>query len=233
MNFYFIAKCIDFQALNTSHVTCEWGSRRYETTTSPHKILQDCYSAGQVYLIFSVNESKGWQGVAKMATAPAEMPDKDGWHKFKLQWDLKFPDNHRNGLPFSETVDMYISKGDETVLLNKCRNYTQIPSSLATKLIDKMKAHYQNIQLTATKPSKPALFSLEDGEKSQFKLLWEKLNEVVKTKGRILMTCPFGSQRYNLAIKNSDMDMFVVYMASTRSHLSLTAPPMTIKVWIG
>ena len=44
------------------------------------------------------------------------------------------------------------------------------------------------------------------------------------------MTCPFGSQRYNLANENSDMDMFVIYMASTRSHLSLTAPPMTIKV---
>ena len=77
MNSYFIAKCVDFQALNTSHVMCEWSSRRYETTTSRHKILQDCYSAGQVHLIFSVNESKGWQGVAKMATAPAEVPDQD------------------------------------------------------------------------------------------------------------------------------------------------------------
>ena len=230
MNFYFVAKCVDFQALNTSHITCEWGSRRYETTTSPHKILLDCHSTGQVYLIFSVNESKGWQGVAKITTAPAEVPDKDGWHKFKLHWDLKFPDNHRNGLPFSETADMCLSKGDETVLLNKCRNYTQIPLPLAAKLIDKMKAYYQSILQTTAKPSKPALFSLEDSEKSQFKLLWEKLNEVVKTKGRILMTCPFGSQRYNLANENSDMDMFVIYMASTRSHLSLTAPPMTIKV---
>ena len=232
MDFYFVAKCVDFQALNTSHVTCEWASRRYETTTSPHKILQDCYSAGQVYLIFSVNESKGWQGVAKMATAPAEISDEDGWHRFKLQWDLFFPDSHRNGLPFSETADMYLGKGDKTLLLNKCRNYTQIPSPLAVTLIDKMKAHHQSISLTAThKPSKPALFSLQENEKSQFKLLWEKLNEVVKTKGRILMTCPFGSQRYNLANENSDMDMFVVYMASTRSHLSLTPPPMTIKVW--
>ena len=30
-------------------------------------------------LLFSVNESKGWQGVAKMATAPADLPDKDAW----------------------------------------------------------------------------------------------------------------------------------------------------------
>ena len=165
-----------------------------------------------------------------MTTAPAEMPNEDGWHRFKLQWDLKFPDNHRNGLPFSETADMNLNKGGETLLLNKCRNYTQIPSPLAVELIDKMKAHYQSIVLTILKPSKPALFSLEVNEKSQFKLLWEKLNEVVKTKGRILMTCPFGSQRYNLANENSDMDMFVIYMASTRSHLSLTPPPMTIKV---
>ena len=230
MDFYFVAKCVDFQALNTGHVTCEWASRRYETTTSPHKILQDCYSTGQVYLIFSVNESKGWQGVAKMTTVPAEMPDEEGWYGFKLQWDLFFPDNHRNSLLFSETADMYLSKGEEALLLNKCRNYTQIPSPLAVKLIDKRKTHYQNILLTTLKPSKPVLFSLEENEKSQFKLLWEKLNEVVKTKGRILMTCPFGSQRYNLANENSDMDMFVIYMASTRSHLSLTAPPMTIKV---
>ena len=229
MDFYFVAKCVDFRALNTSYITCEWASRRYETT-SPHKVLQDCFSTGQVYLIFSVNESKGWQGVAKMATAPAEIPDQDGWHRFKLQWDLKFADNHRNGLPFSETADMQLNKGEEAMLLNKCRNYTQIPSPLAVQLIDKMKAHYENTMASAIKPSKPALFSLEADEKFQFKLLWEKLNEVVKTKGRILMTCPFGSQRYNLANENSDMDMFVIYMASTRSHLSLTAPPMTVKV---
>ena len=229
MNFYFVAKCVDFQALNTSHITCEWASRRYETTTSPHKILQDCYSNGKVYLIFSVNESKGWQGVALMATAPAELPDEDGWHRFKLQWELTFPDNHRNGLPFSETTDMCIRKGDETVLLNKCRNYTQIPSPVAVQLIDKMKACHQST-LLRSKPLKPALLSLKESEKSQFKLLWEKLNQVVKTKGRILMTCPFGSQRYNLANENSDMDMFVIYMASTKSHLTLTAPPMTIKV---
>ena len=117
-----------------------------------------------------------------------------------------------------------------TLFLNKCRNYSQIPSPLAVQLIDKMKAHYQSTVATAIKPYKPALFSLEANEKSQFKLLWEKLNKVVKTKGRILMTCPFGSQRYNLANENSDMDMFVIYMTSTRSHLSLTAPPMTIKV---
>ena len=127
---------------------------------------------------------------------------------------------------------MYLSKGEETVLLNRCRNYAQIPTHLAVKLIDKMKAHYQSVLLTTTKPTKPALFCLEQSEKSQFKLLWEKLNEAVKTKGRILMTCPFGSQRYNLANENSDMDMFVVYMASTRSHLSLMAPPLTIKVWL-
>ena len=113
-----------------------------------------------------------------MATAPAEMPDEEGWHRFKLEWDLFFPDNHRNGLPFTETADMYLSKGDEALLLNKCRNYTQIPSLLAVKLIDKMKAHHQNILLTTLKPSKPVLFSLEENEKSQFKLLWEKLNEV-------------------------------------------------------
>ena len=220
MDVYFVAKCVDFQALNTSHVTCEWASRRYETTASPHKILQDCYSTGQVYLIFSVNESKGWQGVAKMATAPAEMPDEEGWHRFKLDWDLFFPDYHRNGLPFSETADMYLSKGDKALLLNKCRNYTQIPSLLAVKLIDKMKVHYQNILLTTLKASKPVLFSLEENKKSRFKLLWEKLNEVVKTKGRILMTCPFGSQRYNLANENSDMDMFVIYMASILGHTS-------------
>lgn len=112
MDFYFVAKCVDFQALNSSHVTCEWASRRYETTTSPHKLLQDCYSTGKVFLIFSVNESKGWQGVAKLITAPTELPDKDGWHKFKLKWKLTFPDNHRNGLPFSETADMVVHKDD-------------------------------------------------------------------------------------------------------------------------
>ena len=229
MDFYFVAKCADFKALNTSHVTCEWASRRHETTTSPHKLLQECYTTGQVFLIFSVNESKGWQGVAKLTTAPDEFPDKDGWHRFKLKWELTFPDNHRNGLPFNVTADLAVHKDESEILLNKCRNYTQIPAELATKLIDKMKACLQDI-VVPPKPPKPALFSVEESEKSQFELLWSKLNQVVETKGRILMACPFGSQRYNLANENSDMDMFVVYMASTRAHLSLTTPPLTMKV---
>jgi len=117
------------------------------------------------------------------------------------------------------------------MFLNKCRNYTQLPEDLATKLIGKMKSYHQSI-VVAPKPPKPALFSVEESEKPQFESLWSKLNQVVETKGKILMTCPFGSQRYNLANESSDMDMFVVYMASTRDHLSLTTPPLTIKVCV-
>ena len=44
------------------------------------------------------------------------------------------------------------------------------------------------------------------------------------------MAGAFGSQRYNCHTKESDMDMFVVYRASTDRLLGFNPPQQTVKV---
>lgn len=65
-------------------------------------------------------------------------------------------------------------------------------------------------------------------------VLWEKvlaaiLSKVTSTMGRVLLACPFGSQRYNCHTDDSDLDMFVVYQSPTKSLLGFNPPQSTIK----
>ncbi|VDI12629.1 Hypothetical predicted protein [Mytilus galloprovincialis] len=60
---------------------------------------------------------------------------------------------------------------------------------------------------------------------------WSQLVKKVENElGTVLLACPFGSQRYNLDTKKSDMDMFVIYQADTKSLLGFDKqPPQTVK----
>ena len=61
--------------------------------------------------------------------------------------------------------------------------------------------------------------------------VWESTLSRVSTElGDVIFAGAFGSQRYNCHVASSDVDMFVVYQATTNRLLGFDPPKQTVKV---
>jgi predicted nucleotidyltransferase len=238
---YFVAKCNNFDSLRKGVETNSWAAPEHKKGPQPYEVLSAAFSTcGQVNILFSVNGSRGWQGHAVMKSLPTEptVEDRqkgDCWHRFQLEWKCLSQHYATVYLSYDQTEDM-VNAMDYNNPVNKARNWQEVPSECGEQLClqlqalvqDDEKKRKRNAELVKQQMPPPFL-SLTDKEMLDTGCLWQRMNEKVEQYGRIILACSFGSQRYNLHNADSDLDMYVVYMADTRKLLSFNPPPQTIK----
>lgn len=144
---------------------------------------------------------------------------------------------HREScVSFAQTKELFCADG--ITPLNKARNYQAVSAETGQRLCDLIDAKRSELlerqeakQQRELERLPPPFLHVSAREATEHKMLWKALIEQVETKlGRVLLACPFGSQRYNCHTEQSDVDMFVVYQSPTSRFLGFTLPAMTIKV---
>ncbi|XP_046364851.2 uncharacterized protein LOC124141033 [Haliotis rufescens] len=245
---YFIAKCANIASLKKCCVSGIWACRdRTNSQEQPRTILSQGLREGRVVLIFSVNNCHGWHGYCEMIDRPGhyEPDDKeekgqvDGesgetiqWHYFRVVWKYLFlREFSEQCVPFTET-EFLLPDGTP---VNKSRNWQELPPGIGEKMCHLVESLYSELTLkrkqkenekTAQRPP-PFLESDDCGSVNDY---WASVVEKVERElGRVHLACPFGSQRYNLAGPESDIDVFIVYQADTASLLGFNPPKQTIK----
>ncbi|CAG2231531.1 unnamed protein product [Mytilus edulis] len=176
--------------------------------------------------------------------AGKEMPNSDNskkdddlspWFYFNLKWITEYSSQFgEQCLPFQKTANFYCI--DKT-LLNKARNWHEIDEETGQELCKQMDEHYKKLKIKQEEKIKlhesrlPPPFMRPASNTENFMENWSQLVKKVENElGTVLLACPFGSQRYNLDTKKSDMDMFVIYQADTKSLLGFDKqPPQTVK----
>eukprot|EP00697_Spironema_sp_BW2_P003650 gnl/Spiro4/14855_TR8004_c0_g1_i1.p1 gnl/Spiro4/14855_TR8004_c0_g1~~gnl/Spiro4/14855_TR8004_c0_g1_i1.p1 ORF type:complete len:466 (-),score=147.27 gnl/Spiro4/14855_TR8004_c0_g1_i1:525-1922(-) len=93
---FFVCKAKDFRSLRTATELNVWAVRPRATVAAalqPSELLRHALAAGPVVLLFSVDGSQRWQGVARMTCAPGEWhgtfpahASDPSWQPFGVQW---------------------------------------------------------------------------------------------------------------------------------------------------
>ncbi|XP_062502897.1 uncharacterized protein LOC134179897 isoform X2 [Corticium candelabrum] len=237
---YFVAKCSNYDSLRRGVDSNVWAAPEHKNDPQPHLVLSTAFSTcSQVNILFSVNGSKGWQGHAVMKSLPfaADELKDDGecWHRFEIEWVCLSKHYAMVCLPFSQTEDL-LNSLDFNNSVNKARNWQEMPSSCGEQLCARLQTHIQQDAqkrerdaLKAKEQRPPPFLSIAESDMQDTGRVWQSMNDKVEQYGKVVLACAFGSQRYNLQTLNSDLDMYVVYMADTRNLLSFNSPPRTIK----
>ncbi|XP_071121068.1 uncharacterized protein [Mytilus edulis] len=161
--------------------------------------------------------------------------DLSPWFYFNLKWITEYSSQFgEQCLPFQKTANFYCI--DKT-LLNKARNWHEIDEETGQELCKQMDEHYKKLKIKQEEKIKlhesrlPPPFMRPASNTENFMENWSQLVKKVENElGTVLLACPFGSQRYNLDTEKSDMDMFVIYQADTKSLLGFDKqPPQTVK----
>jgi len=218
---YFVAKCKHISNLYEAMRTCVWACARRLHPPQPCQVLSEAFASGRAVLVFSVNNSHGWHGYAKMITCPnsestneteTEITDdgktaeeettsesKQQWHKFRIDWqELCLKEHGDKPLPFSETSDLNLLDGTP---LNKARNFQELLQETGTKLCTAISKHLQSLSkckcfkesVKSKKGSEP-FFTPTDVENANG--MWRELLSRVQTLGTVMLACYFGSRRY-------------------------------------
>lgn len=156
----------------------------------------------------------------------------DHWHYFKVKWITVFAqDFGEQCLSSKYTEDMLIDSGP----LNKSRNWQEIPQTIGQNLCSLMDKFYAELREKRELKLKEELERIpppfyDSQETVSGDDTWKTIvNKVEEDLGKIILACPFGSQRYNLCTPESDTDMFIVYQAKTKDVLGFNPPKQTIK----
>lgn len=238
---YFVAKSERIQSLKKSLVTSEWACNQRLNDPQPWKILHEAKLSGDVVLLFSVNNCHGFHGYATMESTISEsnILEIDGkqYYRFKIQWCRIFCDHFGDKcLPFSDMDHLTFGSGEQRSL-SKARNWDEIEESVAQELIRLLEKRYSALESALNKKQVDSQLAnkarqfMDDCDGLSTEEIWTKLlDKVTISLGTVLLACPFGSDRYNLAIKESDTDYFIVYYCPTDSLLGFKPPAQTIKV---
>ncbi|XP_064602496.1 uncharacterized protein LOC135468271 [Liolophura sinensis] len=156
------------------------------------------------------------------------------WHRFRVRWRTVFIRKFGERCLSSQTTSELCCFDGQPV--NKCRNLQELPEDVGEKIWIMIEEHYNHLS-EKQKEKEAAQLSKQPGpflkgvkEHLDFQSTWRSLVEKVERDlGKVLLACPFGSQRYNLHRADSDMDMFIVYQADTKAVLGLEPPKHTIK----
>ena len=131
---YFIAKCDTFENLSKCQETRVWAVPKHEKEEQPREALLVAFNTGPVVLLFSVNGSKGWEGYARLVTAPSDVSvTRNGmgeWYTFEVEWVVTFTDRFRNGLPFAKTESFMLGDGESLKSINLARNWEEVELSI-------------------------------------------------------------------------------------------------------
>ena len=132
---YFIAKCDTFENLFKCQESHVWAVPKHENLEEqPRDTLVTAFNTGPVILLFSVNGSKGWQGYARVVTAPSDTSvQRSGvgeWYTFEIEWVVKYTDRFRNGLSFTKTEEFMVRDGESMKPVNKARNLEEVEHTI-------------------------------------------------------------------------------------------------------
>ena len=131
---YFIAKCDTFENLSKCQETRVWAVPKHEKEEQPREALLVAFNTGPVVLLFSVNGSKGWEGYARLVTAPSDVSvTRNGmgeWYTFEVEWVVTFTDRFRNGLPFAKTESFMFRDEESLKSINLARNWEEVEHSI-------------------------------------------------------------------------------------------------------
>lgn len=161
--------------------------------------------------------------------------DLSPWFYFNLKWITEYSSQFgEQCLPFQKTGNFYCI--DKTPL-NKARNWHEIDKETGQELCKQMDDHFKKLKIKQEEKIKlhesrlPPPFMRPASNTENFIEIWSQLVKKVENElGTVLLACPFGSQRYNLDTEKSDMDIFVIYQADTKSLLGFDKqPPQTVK----
>ncbi|XP_061177883.1 uncharacterized protein LOC133186659 [Saccostrea echinata] len=153
------------------------------------------------------------------------------WHYFKVKWMTHYTDHFGEQCLSSKlTEDIFVDNAP----LNQSRNWQEIPQEVGSKLCSLIDSFYgelkekrdQKLQRELERIPPPFYNSEEISSEETWRTI---VNKVEKDLGKVILACPFGSQRYNLSTPESDTDMFIVYQAKTRDVLGFQPPKQTIK----
>lgn len=222
---YFIAKCKDIPSLKQCLATGQWACHHHQNPPNPPEVLTDAYLSGNpVVIIFSVNNCHGWHGYASMLNVPGsvhaesigtQLVDSESseqnetfqtfaitqnWQYFTVRWEKCFLSSFgEQCLSYRTTEHLTLSDGS---LVNKSRNWQQLPETIGQNICQLIDGHFEMLIMKQQKKEerrlenqpKPFLSSTQAvsvGEDS-----WVRLLKKVETElGRVLLACPFGSQR--------------------------------------
>jgi len=164
------------------------------------------------------------------------------WDYFPVHWCVHFQDISKQAcLPSAETLDLELLDGSS---VNRARNWQQISERAGEKLCklmsnlkEKLIKHKDCLLKKEEERAEPLLFVAEgpgiEAAKVQGSSIFEGwdliINKVEQEFGKIHLVCPFGSQRYNCSMPDSDSDIFIVYQAKTTRVLGLNPPKPTVK----
>ncbi|XP_062596432.1 uncharacterized protein LOC134257867 [Saccostrea cucullata] len=153
------------------------------------------------------------------------------WHYFKVKWKTHFTDHFGEQCLSSKlTEDIFVDNAP----LNQSRNWQEIPREVGSKLCFLIDSFYGELKEKREEKLQrereripPPFYNSEDVSSEE---TWRTIVDKVETDlGKVILACPFGSQRYNLSTPESDTDMFIVYQAKTRDVLGFHPPKQTIK----
>lgn len=241
---YFIMKCADLDSFHQCIKSNEWAWRRRNKQADPHDLLVSAHGRGAVILIFSVNGQHGWHGfcqscfgVESTRGSSVELKVSEGensvWHRFPVQWIVHYQQfNKYYCLDFKYTEHLLLPDG---LPINKARNWQELTNDVGKELCILLKDHHTYLiekEQEDQAMKKPESFFKSDGALCVFKEkeAWQTvIAKITKDLGKVFLACPFGSQRYNCNVPESDLDIFIVYQAKTTDMLGLDPPQQTIK----
>lgn len=222
---YFVCKCATLASFRQSVETGVWACKDRDSSPHPRETLTQALGEGTVVLIFSVNNCHGWHGVCEMISAPgevnldrAENASHDGpgfdtgrssnsiiWHRFRVRWRTAFIRKFGERCLSSQTTSELCRFDGQPV--NKCRNLEELPEDVGETICSMIEEHYNHLceklkeKENAQLSKQPEPFLNDVKEQMDFQTTWRKLVEKVERDlGKVLLACPFGSQRYGLYI---------------------------------
>jgi len=119
------------------------------------------------------------------------------WHCFPIKWHRLFLCDHgEQCVSFPQTLHLTTTDGTP---VNKARNMEEICCADGKALCDLIDAHYRKLDEVKQQKhdkktaKKPAAFFQPSS--TDVNVIWKELLEKVETLGKVLIACPFGSQR--------------------------------------
>lgn len=208
---YFVTKVDNFTSLKRCVDTGKWACKDRVSPPHPSEFLTLAIQRGEVFLIFSVINNHGWHGIAKVTSLPgvSDTSDKDislirdtKWHYFDVEWIVNFSEFGEQCLSSKLTEDLTCVENGKEKLVNKCRNWQEIDTNTGKRLCDLISEFHTQLktkQLEKVKQQKdnlpPPFCEITDEVSVQE--TWQKIvGKVEKELGKVILACPFGSQRY-------------------------------------
>ena len=212
---YFVSKVDSFASLRKCVETGRWACKDRVNPPHPRDFLTMEYKQGRVVLIFSVVNNHGWHGIAEMTSLPCfdketsdttrdEAKDEDNnvcWHYFHVKWILNFLDFGEQCLPSKQTDHLTSEENDKHIPINKCRNWQQLEADSGESLCTLMNDYHIELEKRKQEKEKqanervPAPF-YEENEMQSVATTWQMIvDKVEKDLGKVILACPFGSQR--------------------------------------